>query len=369
MSYFIPTPMKYKEARTPEERMAILSDPNYCLTLKRDGASYMLSKDENGEVHFYSGGISKKDNQPIDKIENVPHLKKLAENYFPNNSMVIGEVCNRYDFTIGQWCDHSASKRVSSIMGCKPNLALKRQEQIGPVEYYLFDVLFWDDEDWYKKDFIDRHQKLQKIYVTMASNEDYPSWLSYDPIYIDNKEEILTDWFSAGEEGAVCMRLHSDSKKGADYVMREIGSPALRRDNGVKIKTMSTYDVIITEVLMPTKTYNGKYADSYEYRDEEGNPVNRLWALGYANAFEIGYYNPGVTNPTEDTFHVIGTVASGLTDEIRKDAAENPDKYIGKVIEVRCMSADKENETLRHPVFINFRDDKCENECTKETIF
>lgn len=363
MSYFIPSLMKYKEARTNEERAAVLNDPNYCLTLKKDGASYALAKDAAGEVHFYSGGISKKDGLPIDKIENVPHIKAFAEKVMPNESIILGEVCSYYDWTDGEYKDHTASKRVTSIMGAKPALAIKRQNETRPVEFYMFDILFWNGEDWYKEDFEDRHRQLEILFEYWCEENLITASFTISPIIMENKEERLAEWFAHGEEGAVCMRLHTDGKKGADYVMREIGNPCLRRDNGVKIKTMSTYDVIIVGVEAPEKTYNGKYADTYEYRDEDGNPVNRLWALGMANAFTIGCWDE------DGNIVKIGTVASGLTDEIRKDAADNKDDYIGRVIEVRCMSADKVNKTLRHPVFIRFRDDKYSLDCLTDTIF
>ncbi len=366
MSFMIPTPMKYKEAKTPEERMATINDPNVVLTVKKDGASYMLCKDLEGEVHMYSGGISKKNGLPIDKIDNVPHLKEMAEKHFPNGSLLIGEICSYYDWKENKWCEHSASKRVSSIMGCNAPLAISRQNQTKPVEFYLFDVLFWDGEDWFNKDFQDRYRKLSKIRLDIimnTENEKIFDWLTIVELIKEDKEATLAQWFAEGREGAMCYRLHSDGKKGADYVIREIGSPALRRDNGTKIKTMSTYDVVILGVEAPEKTYNGKYADTYEYRDEDDNPVNRLWALGMANAFSIGCYDEN------GELVKIGTVASGLTDEIRKDAADNVENYIGRVIEVRCMSADSKNKTLRHPVFLQFRDDKDAVDCTEDTIF
>lgn len=351
MSYFIHNLQKYTEVRTNEDKEKYLNDPNYVLTCKKDGCSYILAKDLDGEIHLYSGTISKKDGLPIDKIDNCPHLRELANN-FPNGTSIVGEICSYWDFTANKECEHTASKRVTSIMGAKSKLAINRQREHGPVEYYLFDVIFYNNEDYYKKPFIERHQKLEEIY---ENNKQYP-WLTITKLYSDHKEEILTEWFNEGCEGGVLQDIN------AEYTCREIGLPSLRRKSGIKIKTVSTYDVVILGVTMPDKEYNGKYAEDYEYRDEEGNPVNRLWALGYANAFIIGIRDGDKECP-------IGTVASGLTDEIRKAAGEDPDSFYGKVIEVRCMSCDNEAHTLRHPVFLRFRDDKTAEECTWDTIF
>lgn len=376
LTYQPVTQMKYKEYRDKEEIQKLINDDNYVMTMKKDGASYMLCKDADGTIHFYSGTISKKDNQPIDKIGNVPHLKLYAERYFPPETMVIGEVCSYYDFTKNEHTAHTSSKQVTSIMGSLPAKAIQRQESVGYVRYYMFDILFLEGKPVYEQDFAVRHDMLKDIEAIGTIEElnrpeddriscRYPGCKIDMAEYVETaflKDKILNQWFDDGEEGAVFYRLHTDGKKGADYVLRPIGQPALRRDNGVKVKTQSTYDVVILGVTMPDKEYNGKYAEDYSYRDEEGNPVNRLWALGYANAFIIGVRDGDKECP-------IGTVASGLTDEIREAAGKDPNSFIGEVIEVRCMSCDNEAHTLRHPVFFRFRDDKTAEDCTWDTIF
>ena len=49
--------------------------------------------------------------------------------------------------------------------------------------------------------------------------------------------------------------------------------------------------------------------------------------------------------------------------------AENPNKYIGKVVALDCMSIDKKERTLRHPVFKEFREDKPAKDCLISEIF
>ena len=65
----------------------------------------------------------------------------------------------------------------------------------------------------------------------------------------------------------------------------------------------------------------------------------------------------------------IGTVASGLTDELRNDFVDNPDKYLNKVVMLQCMEIDKDSHTLRHAFFKGFRDDKDVTDCTILSIF
>ena len=64
----------------------------------------------------------------------------------------------------------------------------------------------------------------------------------------------------------------------------------------------------------------------------------------------------------------VGRVASGFTDAIREDMAQNPDNYIDHVVECEAMSTTKDG-ALRHPVFIRMREDKDPEDCKYEEIF
>jgi len=141
--------------------------------------------------------------------------------------------------------------------------------------------------------------------------------------------------------------------------VRELGATAARpMHTTYKIKQIDTLDVVIIGYTMPDKKYTGKDPDNYQYR-VDGEPVNRLWYLSYFNAFIIGAYENGELKQ-------IGTVASGLNDEIRSNIPEN---YIGQVIEVVCMEKDNAAKTLRHPRFLKFRPDKAAENCKMEEIF
>ena len=65
----------------------------------------------------------------------------------------------------------------------------------------------------------------------------------------------------------------------------------------------------------------------------------------------------------------VGKVASGFTDEMRADMAENPDNYLNNVVEIECMSVDSKEGTIRHPTFRQMRYDKNIEECLWEDIF
>jgi ATP-dependent DNA ligase len=240
-----------------------------------------------------------------------------------------------------------------------PLKAIARQEASKPCDAMVFDILFWDNESYYEKDFEDRWQKVIEIFEVL----EMPEWLSTAVTYYENKAEHITEWLANGEEGGVLKMLHSTKKTSAAHHVRELGAtPARPMNTTFKIKQVDTVDVVITEVQMPTKAYTGKDPENYPYRDEDGNPVNRLWSLGMANGFVIGLYSG-------NELVRIGTVASGLDDEMRLDAAQNPDNYIGEVIEVDCMSKDIKEKTLRHPRIMRMRPDKIAENCTIEEVF
>ena len=350
--YKIWQPMKYSTARNDEVLREALESDNYCLQLKKDGSSYILAKDSDGSVHLYGDKISKKTGEVIDKIDNVPHLKNFAENYFPKESQILVEIC------FGQ-----TSKDVNTIMLALPQKAIDRQRD-EKVRAFVFDILYWDSEPLYEKDFKERWEKAVEVISKLRLNSDASEWLFLiDTVYSD-KTKQLSEWIFRGEEGGVLKMLTSTKKTSAAHHVRELGETVARPANTTfKVKQIDTVDVVIMEVQPPNREYSGKNPETYPYRDENDEPINRLYALGMANGFVIGGYDDN------NELIKIGTVASGLDDILRKDALDNPENYIGKVIEVDCMSKDTENRTLRHPRLMGMRADKSAEQCLLREMF
>lgn len=360
-NYRLWQPQKYATAKKKEVLDAALASPDYGIELKIDGSSYVWSKDLDGSVHLYGDKISKKTGEVIDKIDNMPHLKAFAEEFFPIGSQLIVEIHSKFNWTAGRWEERSSSKFVNSIMLCKPEKAAARQEEIGPCGAYVFDVLYWGGKAYYTADFYDRYMFLKEL----EEETDFMNapWLTFAELFIENKQEKIAEWIAAGEEGGVLKLLHSTNKVSAKHAVSNIGETAKRpMHTTYKIKQIDTVDVVIMGINLPTKEYTGKEPDQYPYRDEEGNPVNRLWYLGMANGFDIGLYKGG-------ELVKIGTVASGLDDEMRKMAADNAEAFVGEVIEVDCMSIDHDGHSLRHPRLIKMRPDKNAENCRWEDVF
>lgn len=360
MIYQFPNPMKIWSAKDDAEIAEALASDNYAAQLKIDGASYTLVKDETGTAHLYSGTISKKDGFPIDKIENVPHIRRFIEGFFPNESSLVAEIYTHINYADGTFHDREKSTLTNTIMLCGGDKAAQRQEKYGPINCYVFDILEWGGEDMAKLDFAQRDAILDELFETFPANE----WLSKADTVYEDKQGFLSDALSNGCEGIVLKMLHSQGKISAAHPVVEIGETAKRPAHStIKIKEVDTIDAVIINTTEPEKVYKGKDPENYPYRDAEGNPVNRLFYLGMINAFVIGAYDEN------GELVEIGTVASGLDDDMRLDAKQHPDLYMGQVVEITCMSIDKEEKTLRHPRLTRVRFDKAAQDCKMEDIF
>ena len=365
--YQVWQPMKYGTAKKEEILDAALDSNLYGLQLKMDGSSYIWAKDLDGSVHLYGDKISKKTGEIVDKIDNVPHMKDWADKHFPIGTQFCVEIFSFYDWSglNPEPQKHSTSKFVNSIMLSNPDKAAARQRETDWVGAYMFDCLYYDKEPIYKQDFCDRYKQILAFEHMPEIYDDKPHWLSFAEVYTKNKRERLSMWLSEGFEGGVLKLLHSEGKLNAMHHVTEIGETAKRPAHvSYKIKQMDTLDVVCLGVNYPEKEYKGKNPETYQYRDEEGNPVNRLWALHMIDAIDIGAWDSEANE-----FVKIGTVASGLDDEMRKRGFDDPDSLINHVFEITCMSIDKKAKTLRHPRLMFEREDKMAKDCLMNDIF
>ncbi len=330
--------MKYYDVKDPAKKNLLseaMESGDYFAEEKRDGYHYRFFKHPDGTCELLSRnkGVSGDFN---DKLDRVPHLEAAFEN-LPNGTVLEGEVC--YGKT---------SKDVNTVMLCGAAKAIARQEATTLATYYVFDITYLEGVSVMGKSALERINLVKEVLDKYVDSR----CVEYAVPVLENISDYLAEILSSGREGIVL------KKKGSRYL------PGKRKAHDTyKIKQIDTADVLIMDVLMPTSEYTGKDPENYKYRDEEGNPINRLYALGYANSFVIGAYN-------EDGALVqIGTVASGLDDAIREMAANHPEDFIYTPIEVACMSKDCVGKTLRHPRLVKWRRDKAAKDCTLKDIF
>lgn len=314
-------------------------------TIKKDGYWSQLIKDNN-EVHLYSRTVSKKTGYYSDNIDKVPHIKDWAMNELPNGTCIIGEV----------YYPNGTSKNVTSVLGALPEKAIERQKgEYGKIHFYMHDILAYSGEDY-----VMNNMTYDYRYSNLCEHIDIATPLipelevarCYDNAYLD-LDKVTIDKLAAGEEGMVFR------------VENGLYAPGKRQPKVMfKIKqAQNDIDFVITEVLPPEYLYTGKESETWGYKDKEGNLITKAAYYGWAGALRLGAYD------NAGNLVSVGRVSSGLTDNLKADLAANPDKYIGTVVEVNCMSLDKGNKTMRHCYLSRLRADKPAQDCKLEEIF
>ena len=361
---------------------------NYFAELKKDGYWYEFEK-TNNHMYLFSRNVSKNTGILTEKLANVPHIKEALQ-VVPKGTILIGEI----------YYPGKTSKDVTRVMGCLADEAINRQKD-NPVHFYLHDVIKYNGIDLQSYGALTRYKILRKIWEKFNFSQYSFMELAeavYEDIY-DFTAQALKD----GEEGVV-LKL-----KTAQYAPDK--RPAW---SSIKIKKIDYLDAILIGFDDATKEYEGKEIQSWQYWEvkepsfydcfEEdhcfagwvnpklvsGNyyykytqnrsntnlgsqlvnnneryytPVTKGYFYGWKTAIHIGAYNDN------GEIIEIGTVSSGLTDELRDDFAKHPEKYLNRVVSLQSMEKDCKEHTLRHAFFKGFRDDKNPQDCLLNTIF
>lgn len=340
----------------------VCASGEYFATEKIDGALYQFCRTDKGN-YLFGRTVSVKNGLLTNKIDNVPHIDS-ALSCLPCGTVIVGEI----------YVPGGTSKNVTSIMGCLPAEAIKRQDRQGKIKYYLHDMIFYNGEDMQSWGAEARYQKLVEAWNKFHLEQF--DFLRLAESFDTGIEERLSQILAAGGEGIVL------KKKDAPY--SEGKRPAWTT---IKCKQMDTIDLVCTRAIEATKEYTGKELETWSYwqerseRDQNGEytwlssegqyyedylhnphiyrPVTKPYFYGWKTAIGIGAYDD------EGNLKEIGTVSSGLTDEMRAHL----DDYVGKVVALQCMSIDRKEKTLRHPIVKTWRDDKNAAECKLSEVF
>ena len=379
-SHQIPA-MRYHNKLSDAKVDAAMANGEWCMQQKMDGCFYQLEKIDNDHIYLFSRTKSKKTGELAEKSGNVPHIIKWAREYLPDDTVLLGEI----------YIPGGHSNDVTSIMGCLPKNAIARQEASDWVHYYVFDCIYYAGNNLCDNTFETRvgHYLEYMLYDAFEAGNYIGG---YQPVneYIEmattytlgeninigigckSFQEKLSEIFAAGGEGAVFKRLDS------------IYEPDKRPMTCFKMKEhVDSVDLVIMNLLDPVKEYSGKELDTWPYwydtkyeeevyaghgaikdliKSDRYYPITKHYFFGWKNGMQLGAYKDG-------QIVEVGRVASGLTDEMREDMAAHPENYLGKVAQISCMSLNKKDHTVRHPVFECMRPDKDVNDCLLNEIF
>ena len=349
-------PMGAKDIKDESKLENLWDSTEYIAEEKYDGVR-MLSVGGR----FFSRRLSVKDGFPVEKTDNVPHLSAILKR-FPN-LILDGEV----------YYEGMTSNEVTSIMGALPDKAIERQKERGWLKYVVFDILRDMDGNWlldltWMERRLELEETIERIREAWQQEDpDTPLNIEISEVEFKEKRLFYETIMARGGEGVILKNINGK------YVPEK--KPAW---NWVKVKKHITDDVVIMGFKPPVKEYTGKELDTWQYwEDPEGNkseimytkegvsnaelmqfgftPVTKFYFYGWIGAVKFGKYD-------KDGNLVELGECSGLTDELRKDMSENPDKYIGECMEISAMERTRDG-FYRHPVFNRMRPDKNPEEC------
>ena len=312
--------------------------------IKKDGYWYQFEKHEHYS-YLFSRSASTVTKLQSEKSANVPHIME-ALSVLPKDTILIGEI----------YYPGGSSKTVTTIMGCLPKKAIERQNgKSGLIHYYIHDIIMFNGLDFVKNKVsnYDRYRILQKIFEKYNLANDY---IELAEAWTDDLYSRVGTALAAGEEGMVIK------------VNDGIYEPDKRPLTMLKAKKVDFIDAIIIGFEEPTKEYYGKEIQNWNYwiQNENGQPiaVTKPYYMGWHNSrIKIGAYD------NKGTIVEIGTIHSGISDEMKEDMTNNPNKYLNKVCSIQCMELDKKEHTIRHGFFKYMRDDKDIIDCQIEDIF
>lgn len=337
----------------------VCSNGEYFAQEKIDGALYQLVRTEHYS-YLYGRTKSKVTGLLTEKCSSVPHIAE-ALSAIPAGTILIGEI-----FVPG-----GTSKSVTHIMGCLPEEAIRRQQKEGNIHYYVHDMIYYNGEDISQLGALERYNKLAVMWDELELNQ-YP-FLHLATIVEEGIEEKLSEILSNGGEGMVL------KKKDAPYTPGK--RPAW---HNIKFKQMDSIDLVCVGLCDATKEYTGKELNTWEfweavdgekyqgrYLDDDGNvmiktpmvPITKPYFYGWKTAIEIAGYDE------EGKLVKLGTVSSGLTDADKESMSLEPETWLNTVVSLDCMSIDKKEKTLRHPVFKCQHVDKNPEDCKIAEIF
>lgn len=349
---------KYTKEQKESEILTRISSNDYISSLKKDGHYNRFVKN-NGECRMESRTLSTVTGEYSDKSAHVPHISNTLRD-LPDNTILIGEL----------YYHDGTSAEAGKILQCKPDKAVERQEKdYGFLFYYIHDCWFFNGEDLRNTPYKERIEVVKNIYNKYLKANKYIECAEY----ASTPEDIATMLNFArenDEEGIVMVRKDATVNPGARTAWKTIK---------VKKELEKEVDCFLTgRYKEATRLYTGKdienwlfwedlktgelkNGDYYSDYDDGATiePVTKPYFFRWAGSLELGILKDGKSE-------VLGYV-SGISDEIKKDIILNNSEYINRPCCVSAMQWTEDNK-LRHPKFIRFRDDISLEDCCWEKV-
>lgn len=271
----------------------------FAITTKIDGGRIIAMK-ENGQVSFFT--------RAGQKYEGLVDLEDEMSRLMPDNTCLDGEITL---LDRGTMSSKEAYKQTMKIVRQTTNM-----EKHG-IKMLVFDYMNVNEfkNQCCKYDYSTRRAGVELLF----HQEDFKFFELLPILYVGEDTSMITtlldEQVAAGEEGIMINICD------APYEFK-------RTSNLLKVKKFNSADLQVCDL----EEGSGKY-------------------VGMLGAFVCEYKDGEVR------------VGSGLTDELRKEIWQNPEKYINSIIEIAYFEETKDSTgkpSLRFPTFKDFRPDKTE---------
>lgn len=310
--------------------LGLLDDPHYILEVKENGVRGLLVFTED-EGQLFTRTLAKEDGLPIEKSAWAPHLTSRRPAACVSCTLD-GEI------TVGGInANHSD---VGSRFNCSLEKSLARQRQFGKVMFTVWDVLMVDGVDLRDTPLRERLKIRDKIVASIKSADGkltIPYVKLVETKAPHEKGQAFVDrLMAAGKEGAILKSLDGT-------YCRDGGRPA-----GVwlKIKEEDFADLFI-----------GGYEEAEEISTKSDGTVSATKYKGMIGSMKL-YAMDGAKK-------VFVCDCSGMKDEMRQELSDNREKYIGKVVLVKCQRVTIRNGkvSLQNPRFKGWKSEKHPSQC------
>lgn len=360
--YYAP-PSTWDKERIREATLVRARSGNYLGSEKYDGFWSRFVR---------QGDVCKQQTRTVSKItgtygetqEKIPYIFNFLESITTGDTVLLGEL----------YTQTRNVNDVKSILGAGVHKALARQQKDeNKLTYYVFDVLYFDGKSFMDAPFEERAEFLTTVIKPKLTQNRFIKVAEFfeGEDVLEKLDEII---FTEGE-GVVLQRKDGLPEPGKRTAWKTIKmKKELERD----------VDVFMLRALPPTREYNGMYLDTWPFwedtrtgkklptnqyvesakaytRGAPVEPVSKNYYYGWPSAIECGVY---------DRYGKIHTVCavSGLTDSVKQDIVENPEKYKRRAMTLTGMEF-TDDYSIRHPRLLGFRDDISDKDCTWDKIF
>lgn len=252
--------------------------PDAAASRKRDGASFFMVFDKEGNPSFISRRRGVQGNFP-DRTANVPHLVKQIPQY-------AGNVYNVELVQTGKHIDgHDNHPMLSGMLNANPDNSHAMQKEHGPIRAVIFDVI---------NPKIDTYgEKLNHI-NQLAEDYNKPGLVQANPVKIGEKniQGLIDSTKKLGQEGVI---------------ITSLTTPELA-NHRIKIKHVNTYNLKVSRV-------NQEFS-------KDGKPKDSM----------------GSITVVDSTGREVANVGTGFTREMREDIWKNRKDWVDKPVQVKARN-------------------------------